>query len=128
MNVLAAAVHQEPNEGWGKLVALLVAVGLFWAGTSIYERYLAVKADPDSPTPEGVALEGVKPQINGPTDPNVTPSAAVAVKADPDLDEFVKRNVGRMRRADIIRAGKAQFRKSESTIKRAYKRAKEPKK
>lgn len=125
MTVLAAAA--EPNVGWGKLVALLVAAGLFWIGATIHQRWMVMRGQPDSPTAGGVPLEGVKPQVTGPSDPILTPSGVVATKVDHDLDEFVRRNVGKMRRADIIRAGKAKFRRSESTIKRAIRRTKDPK-
>lgn len=124
--IYLAAAH-EPNAGWGKLVALLTAAGVFWLGTAIHQRWLTVKDQTLPPTGEGVTLEGVKPQISAGSDPTVNPSAAVAVKADSDLDEFVQSNVGKMRRAEIIRAARAKYRRSESTIKRAIRRASGPK-
>lgn len=126
MTVLAAATA-EPNAGWGKLLALVIAAGVFWIGKTIYERWMSVPGDPHSPTDGAVALEGVKPQVTDPADPVLTPSGEVAKRGEPDLDVFVKRQVGRARPSQIIRAAKAKFGASESTIKRAMRKAKEPK-
>lgn len=125
MTILAATAAAEPNAGWGKLLGLLTAIALFTLGTTVHKRWLAVKDEPLSPPGEGVALDGVKPQVGAGSDPVLTPSKSVATREEPDLDEFVRRNVGRMRRADIIRTAKARFRRSESTVKRAIRRAKD---
>lgn len=131
MTVLAAAstaVTQEPNRGWGNLVGLLAAVAVFWVGKSIYERFLQTKdGDPASPLGEGIPLEGVKSQVTGPADPKLTPGGVVAVKAEPDLDSYVKENAGKMRTKDLKRTAAAKFKISESTIKRALRRVRDGK-
>lgn len=40
-DLAANAAATEP--GWGKLVALLAAVGIFWVGTQVHKRMKAVK-------------------------------------------------------------------------------------
>lgn len=123
MIAVLATAATEPNAGWGKLVALLVTAGVFWAGATIHQRYLAVKDQPLSPAGDGVALEGVKSQASTPADPNVTPSEKGSPAGAADLDGFVAQHVGSARPTEIIREARRKFGKSESTVKRAIRRA-----
>lgn len=121
MTLLAAA--QEPDAGWGKLTALLVAGLLFWIGVSMYERYTQVRGKPLPQAAERGALEGVNPQAIEGSDPKMTLSPAASPGGEPDLDGFVRTHAGRARPSKIIKAARKHFGVSESTVKRRLRRA-----
>jgi len=126
MIILAAGeAHMNENPGWGKLVAFVLAALLFWAGKSAFERWKGLDQEPLSPTSEGPPAGGVKPQVTDPADPILTPRGRAATVADNDLDVFVETNLERLPRNELKRQAMALFRKSESTIKRRIREARE---
>lgn len=120
--ILAAATH-EPNAGWGKLLALVGAAALFWLFTTAHGRYKSVQGKPLPPADEPLALEGVNPQVNNGSDPNLTPSPAPSGEGVTDLDGFVKTHVATARPTHIIKAARTRFGVSESTVKRRIRAA-----
>lgn len=121
----AGGTHITEAPGWGKLIGLVVAVLLFWAGTGAYTRWSGLKSEPHSPTPGAITPGGVKAQVSDPRDPSLTPRGSVVRRADPDLERFVSTNLERMPRGELMRQARALFRKSESTIKRRIREARE---
>lgn len=121
--LIAGGTDVAEAPGWGKLIGLVVAVLLFWAGTSAYTRWAGLKDD--SPTPGGITQGGVKAQVSDPRDPTLTPRGSVVRRADPDLEKFVSTNLERMPRGELMRQARALFRKSESTIKRRIREARD---
>lgn len=70
VTILAADANTEPS--WAKVIALLVAVGIFWIFTQVHKRRRAVKEGTEinpfsSGAPDGT--ENDKPQVSAPTDP-----------------------------------------------------------
>lgn len=123
--LIAGGTDVTESPGWGKLVGLVVAALLFWAGTSAYTRWAGLKNEAHSPTPGAVTRGGVKAQVSDPRDPGLTPRGSVARKVDNDLERFVSTNLERMPRGELMRQARSLFRKSESTIKRRIREARE---
>lgn len=121
----AAAATTEASPGWGKLVALLVAALLFWAGSTAHTRWEESKKAPLSPTRDAGPMDGVKPQVTGHGDPIGDPLPAAPGRAVKDLDVYVAGRVDKARPAQIIREARRQFGKSEATVKRALRRVRE---
>lgn len=119
IEILAAA---EPNAGWSKLSALVVTGVVFWGATNIYKRVMGIDkalAAPEKPR----GLDGVKAQVSIGSDPIVDPTLTPSAKGQTDLDELVRAQVGTLRPSQIIRTARARLGVSESTVKRAIKRA-----
>lgn len=119
--ILAATAERHQV---GNFLGLLIAAALIWAGYTVHQRWIRLRDEGLSPTAPATPPEGVKPQISGPVDPGMTPGGVVAKRGDADLDEFVRQQAGKIRRRDLITAATARFGRSESTIKRAIRRAK----
>lgn len=118
---LILAVAAEPNAGWGGPIALLITGAVFWAGTVIHGRWLASKNP--SPTDSQKAVDGAKPQVGATGDPN-GPSTAVVVRKAAGLDTFVGERMARNERtSQIMREARRVYRVSETTIKRAMRKA-----
>jgi hypothetical protein len=70
-----ASANTQP--GWGKLVALLIAVGVFWIGVQVHKRYKAVRdgreVNPFS-LEEPAGTETEKTQVNTPLDLHSRPA------------------------------------------------------
>ncbi len=118
-DVLAAPA--DPPRTWGNLIGLVAAALVFWAGSAAHQRWKQTRENP-SPAGDQKAVEGVNPQVTAGSGPN-DPSTAVAVRQATGLDEFVGQRVGRDRTSQIIRDARRTFRASESTVKRALRRA-----
>jgi hypothetical protein len=124
--ILAAGeAHINENPGWGKLVFLVGAALLFWAGKSAFERWKGLDEEPLSPTSEASPQGGVKSQVSDPADPILTPRGRATPIGDNDLDLFVETNLERLPRNELKRQAMSLFRKSESTIKRRIREARE---
>lgn len=123
--LIAGGTDVAEAPGWGKLIGLVVAVLVFWACTSAYTRWAGLKNEAHSPTAGAITQGGVKAQVSDPRDPGLTPRGSVARRADPDLEKFVSTNLERMPRGELMRQARALFRKSESTIKRRIREARE---
>jgi hypothetical protein len=121
VRIILAAAAADPQYGWGKLVALLVAVALFWLGSQAHQRWLSTRPD-HSPTGQPEVSSGVKPQINSGSDTtsDTTPRGAVAVRKP--LDEFVAQQVGKRPTSEIVREAQRRFRASKSTVLRTIKK------
>jgi hypothetical protein len=69
VTILAADANTEPS--WAKVIALLVAVGIFWIFTQVHKRRRAVKEGTEinpfsSEAPEGT--ENDETQVSAPAD------------------------------------------------------------
>lgn len=147
MNIAAAA--DTAPAGWGRLVALAIAIAVFWVGANLHQRWLAARRDLPSPEERGQPVTRVKPQASGgsdPLDPSDDPGSEPveqyewgAVSGTPNRVEVVIRRPGEQaggqglegwiagrihswRPSKIIREGQRLFGVSESTIKRALRR------
>lgn len=123
MPILLTAAASQPEGGWGRPIALVVAGLVFWLGTEAHKRYRATRKDP-SPTPAlGSGVSGVKPQVTAGSDTtsDTTPKGAVAVR--PPLEQFVAEQVGRRRTMEIVREAMRRYGVSESKVKRAMRKA-----
>ena len=121
----AGEAHIAENPGWGKLVALVLAALLFLFGKSVFERWQKLEKEPLSPTSEGAPMGGVKAQVSDPAEPILTPRGRGSAVGDDDLDVFVETNLERLPRHELKRQAMSLFRKSESTIKRRIREARE---
>jgi hypothetical protein len=123
----AAAAQQDP--GWGKLIALLLTVGVFWASTAAHKRWQQVKTvDLPSPDHGPKALNTVKPQVNADSDSDFGPAGGgggdvVPLRRRP-LDEFVADRDGRQPASTIVREATRELKVSESSAWRALRRFK----
>lgn len=70
-----ASANTQP--GWGKLVALLIAVGVFWIGVQVHKRYKAVRdgqeVNPFS-SDAAASAETEKTQVSTPLEGDVMPT------------------------------------------------------
>lgn len=144
MNVASAG---EAPAGWGRLVALAIAIAVFWVGANLHQRWLAARRDLPSPGERGQAVTRVKPQASegsDPCDPSDDPAERVeqyewgAVSGSDnrvevtirrpgeasgqDLDGWIAGRLHSWRPSKIIREGQRLFGLSESTMKRAIRR------
>src|SRR5690606_18667325 len=70
-----ASANTQP--GWGKLVAILVAVAAFWVFTQVHKRYRAVREGREvNPFSSGApaSTETEKTQVSTPLEGDVTPT------------------------------------------------------
>jgi len=65
--ITLAIPAQATEPGWAKLIALLVAVGLFWVFTQVHKRFKAVK-------------DGTEVNPFSPDDPQATQTTKAQVK------------------------------------------------
>lgn len=80
---ILAETSANTQPGWGKLVALLIAVGVFWIGVQVHRRYKAVQegreVNPFSQEgPEGG--QDTKTQVTPPLEGDVKPTRKGAGK------------------------------------------------
>lgn len=142
------ATASEPPAGWGRLVGLLIAIGLFLLGVRIHRELVARGyLKPHSPTGGGSKGQRVKPQVtagSGSDDPTSDPEpeeevseytwgkvsgsgqrVEVTIKRPGEkgegLEAWIADRLG-WRTRDIITSARAQWRVSESTVKRALRR------
>ena len=70
-----ASANTQP--GWGKLMALLIAIGAFWVGVQVHKRYKAVRdgreVNPFS-SGEPAGTETEKTQVSTPLEGDVAPT------------------------------------------------------
>lgn len=141
---LLTAPATGDDTGVGGVVALLVVLGLFVFGTTVYKRWQALHDA--SPTPQGsdgvIGVTTLKRDPVDPTDPTTDPierewgavdyhgtRSRVAVAADtgpvtrPEFDRWVQAQLSANRPAAVIREAKARFGRSQATTKRAIRRA-----
>ena len=126
ITAILAAAASEPNAGWGKLSALIITGGAFYVGTNIYKRVKGIEEGPSKALPTAKTartLNGVKAQVSIGSDPTSDPSQKGSPAGDGDLDELVRSQVGARRPSQIIRTARARLGVSESTVKRAIRRA-----
>lgn len=122
LNVIAAAPADEPNTGWGKVLALLVAAGLFWAGTEAYSRWKATSSGAFSPPAGEIKGASAKPQImagsgvarSTPGPKSGKESAVVA---------FIEQEGGRKATSVLVREARQRFGASKRTVQRAIQKA-----
>lgn len=121
ITTVLAATAAEPDAGWGKVSALIVAGLVAWGVTSAHQRWTADKkglpSSPSAPTPSGV-----NPQVSAGSDPTSDPGRKGGAEGAGDLDVFVSGALTRARTNQVIRAAAARFKVSESTVKRAIRR------
>jgi hypothetical protein len=123
MRIVLAATSADPQYGWGKLVALFIAVAVFWALTQAHKRWVATREDP-SPTPAlDSGVTGVKPQVTAGSDTtsDTTPKGVVAVRSP--LDDFVAQQLDKRPTMDVVREAKRRYGKSQATVMRAIRKA-----
>ena len=71
MMTVIAAQGANAQPGWGKLIALLVAVGIFWVFVQVHKRVKRVKdgAEINPFSPDGVQVgENEKTQVSTPSE------------------------------------------------------------
>lgn len=118
---LAAATAAQPDAGWGRLVALLVAGLVFWAGAAAHQRFKQTRDNP-SPTALGSGVSGVKPQVSAGPD-TTSDTTGRGVRKGSDLAVFVAQRAGKSPTMDIVREAKRRFGASKSATIRALKQA-----
>lgn len=122
MNATLAAAAEQ-SEGWGKVVALFIAAGVFFLGVNVYERWKKPHTADHSPTAIKGGVSGVKLQVNGRVDPSGDPTSESGSGSSRDLDVFVGQHLGRRPHNQLVREAARRFRASESTVKRAIRKA-----
>lgn len=115
----AATSVDDPQAGWGKLIALVAAAAAFWAFTEAHKRWKTTRPTP-SPTDAGDKQVGANPQVKAIGDTDGT----TAEKGPKELDVFVGQQVGKARTTDIVAQAQRRFRVSKRTALRAVTRAK----
>jgi hypothetical protein len=114
MTLFAAA--SEPQYGWGKLLALVIASAVFYGFTVAHKRWKSTQETP-SPTPIESGASGVNPQVTASGATGVTTGGKA-------LDVFVGARAGKVRTNDLVREAERRFRVSRRTVLRAISRAK----
>ncbi len=69
--ILSMAPETATQPGWGKLIALLIAVGIFWIGVQVHKRFARVKDGAEvNPFSDNAnqAPETAKPQVATPSE------------------------------------------------------------
>jgi hypothetical protein len=121
----APDAHMTENPGWGKLAFLVGAALLFWAFTAGHQRLMKLRNEGHSPASMGPPEGGVNPQVSDPVTRFEPPRGSGSGRGDDDLEVFVSTNLERLPRNELKRQAMALFRKSESTIKRRIREARE---
>lgn len=127
LTVIAAAPADEPNTGWGKVLALLVAAGLFWAATEAHKRWKALQETPSgSPSRAAAAVgaNGAKPQIMAGSGTDVQPARRPAGK-EAAVAAFVAEHGARKKTTDLVREAHKRFGASRRTVMRAIRQARQ---
>lgn len=122
LTVIAAAPADEPNTGWGKVLALVVAGGLFWLATEAYKRWQATSSGDFSPPVAEINSAGTKPQI---TAGSVTAGSKGGPKSGKEaaVVAFIAEQGPRRATSLIVREAEKRFRVSRTTVMRALRKA-----
>ncbi len=119
---LAATSADAPDAGWGRLVALIVAGLLFWAGSTAHQRWKETRESPSPAALESGAVSA-KPQV-APLAPGTTGTGGTTGgKRAAELDLFVASRAGNARTMEIVREAQRRFGASRRTVMRAIKKA-----
>jgi len=125
MNALAVA-QAEPHAGWGKLIALLTAIGICWIGSSIHQRWMIATGRTEATSSleaQSGAPGGVKPQVKVGSDPTFDPtqkgSPEVVGKRATVGEWILERRAAGVGYRAAIRAAAKKYDISTSTAKRA---------
>jgi hypothetical protein len=122
LTVIAAAPADEPNTGWGKVLALIVAALLFWAATEAYGRWKATSSGGFSPPAGEITGASAKPQIMAGAG-TVSKAPAQIGGKEAAVVAFIEQEGARKATSVLVREANRRFGASKRTVMRAIQKA-----